>query len=603
MIREASVGQGGLGFRDASPKVASRILFAQLQLAPILFGFTTLCRHAILGQPSSPAFPGVIHMRYPLSDLIDIQPISKLFDYLHKATGIRCDIFALTGTPLTSWSSWESLCVDFHRAHPETGRMCVESDTSVVNHLLNDREYAIYTCKNGMTDAAARVMVGGEHVANVLCGQLFCRKPDLEFFRKQALRYGFDEDSYLRAVLKVPVVSKTRLETLLRFVSHLAGLLGDLGLRHLKQLEAEDALRTSESKYRNIFENAVEGIFQAGPNGRYVHVNPAMARMHGYGSPEEMLEDAPFMAAQLFTDPEERKLFFSLLRTQDVVKAFESQVNTVDGRKIWVSVNARILNGEKADTMYEGTVESITDRKQAETGMIMAQQRLEALSRTLLKKMEVERHHIAHELHDEIGQALTAVKMSLQSLRPDDEAADNKARIEGAIAIIDRSLVEVRRLSVNLRPAVLDDLGLVAALRWLVGSMLTKNGLEIHFHADDGVDKDLSKGMATACFRVAQEAITNVIRHARASLMMIRLVRDGDELKLTVHDDGIGFDVKLAQTRATHGESFGLLAMRERVVLSGGTLFVESNEGEGCKITAYFPLKREQVTDGTYPDC
>ena len=79
-------------------------------------------------------------------------PFLELFDYFYQATGIRCDIFALSGTPLTAWSEWESLCVDFHRTNPETNRFCIESDTSVVNQLLNDREYAIYTCKNGMTD-------------------------------------------------------------------------------------------------------------------------------------------------------------------------------------------------------------------------------------------------------------------------------------------------------------------------------------------------------------------------------------------------------------------------------------------------------------------
>ena len=531
-------------------------------------------------------------MRYEFCDLVDVQPISKLFDYFHKASGIRCDIFALSGTALTSWSSWESLCIDFHRKNARTKRRCLESDTSLVNRLLGDREYVIYTCRNGMTDAAARVMVGGEHVANVLCGQLFCQTPDLDWFGKQARKYGFDEAAYLDAVLKVPVVSAQRLETVLKFVSHLAGLLGDLGLRHLKQLEAEEAVRSSESKYRNIFENAVEGIFQAGPDGRYANVNPAMARMHGYPSPEEMLRDTPFMAEHLFTDPGEKDLFFSLLKNQEIVKAFESRANTVDGRKIWVSVNAQKIRNNQGTTMYEGTVESITDRKDAETGMLMAQQRLEALSRTLLKKMEVERHYVAHELHDEIGQALTAVKMSLESIRTQDGASRFNGKFQESIEVIDTALAQVRNLSVNLRPAVLDDLGLVAALRWLVSSMMAKSGLEIHFHADDEIDCDLSKGMATACFRVAQEAVTNVLRHAKASLIVVRLIGIGDELKLTVQDDGVGFDVKSAQARATRGESFGLLGMRERVALSGGTLFVESAPGEGSTITAYFPLRK-----------
>jgi PAS domain S-box-containing protein len=536
---------------------------------------------------------GVITMKYQFCDLLDVQSISKLFDYFYKASGIRCDIFALSGTPLTSWCSWESLCIDFHRKNPRTGRLCMESDTSVVNRLLSDKEYAIYTCRNGMTDAAARVMVGGEHVANVLCGQLFCHRPDINWFRGQARKYGFDEAAYLAAVRRVPIVPAERLETVLKFVSHLAGLLGDLGLRHLKQLEAEEAVRASESKYRNIFENAVEGIFQARRDGSYVNVNPAMAQMHGYNSAEEMLEHAPFMATHLFSDPEEKELFFSLLRRQEIVKAFESQASTLDGRKIWVSISAQTIGSDDLTATYEGTVESITDRKHAEMGMLTAQQRLEALSRNLLKKMEVERHHVAHELHDEIGQALTAVKISIESLKSRNGMAGSHGRLQESIEVIERALAQVRHLSVNLRPAVLDDLGLVAALRWLVSSMISKIGIEIRFHADDDAEVGLSKGMATACFRVAQEAVTNVVRHAKASLLEVLLSRRGDELGLKVRDDGAGFDVGLAQSRAARGESFGLFGMQERVALSGGTLLIESVPNTGTTITAYFPCRTE----------
>jgi PAS domain S-box-containing protein len=532
-------------------------------------------------------------MHYEFSDLLDTDPISRLFGYFHKATGLRCDIFALSGVPLTSWAKWERLCVDFHRKNAETKSRCEESDTTIVNQLLTDRDYAIYTCRNGLTDAAARVMVGGEHVANVLCGQIFCQEPNLVFFRNQAERYGFDETDYLAAVRRVPVVSAERLETVLKFVSHLAGLLGDLGLRHLKQLEAEEALRASESKYRNIFENAVEGIFRCEVDGRYVQVNPALARMHGYNSPEEMMKQVLSMEQHLFVEPGERDLFFSLLRSQELVKAFESEASTKDGRHIWVSLNARAVKDETGVATYEGTIESITNRKQAEMGMLMAQQRLEALGRTLLKKMEVERHHVAHELHDEIGQALTVVKMSLESLQKEKNPMSETDTLAECVGIIDRALAQVRDLSVNLRPALLDDLGLVAALRWLANSTISKTGVEILFHADGNSDADLSKGMATACFRVAQEAITNVMRHAKASTVVIRLTREGDELKLTVEDDGVGFDVKETQLRTVRGENFGLLAMRERVTLSGGTLVLKSAVGEGCNITAYFPLRKE----------
>jgi PAS domain S-box-containing protein len=231
------------------------------------------------------------------------------------------------------------------------------------------------------------------------------------------MEFGFDEDGYIEAVLKVPVISRDRLELVLQYLSYLAELLGEFGLRHLKQLEAENALRISERKYRNIFENAVEGIFQADHNKKYLSVNPALAQMHGYTSSEEILNNIPSMEDHLFSRPEDRSRFFDLLDRYGLVKAFETQSKTKEGKKIWVSVSARLLRNDNPFVLYEGTVENITERKEAEYKMLVAQSRLETLSKGLLKKMEIERHHIASELHDEIGQTLTFLKMKLESIR------------------------------------------------------------------------------------------------------------------------------------------------------------------------------------------
>ena len=527
-------------------------------------------------------------MRYRFSELVDIQSIRKLIGGFYKATNVPCAVFEADGTILTT-SGWANICVNFHRKDPRTRRRCVESDTTLLNSMLYGKKYVIYRCKNGLMDAAAPVMVGGEHVANVFTGQVFFEDPDLEWFRKQGREFGFEESKYLRALLEVPVLQRDKLEPALEYLSHFAELLGELGLRHLKQLEAEEALRASEMKYRNIFENAVEGIFQAASDGRLLNVNPALASMHGFDSPGKMLIDIPSVASHIFINPEDRLRFFKLLEKQGLVKTFEVQTCTKDRGKIWVSVNARAIKDENGKTLYEGTVENITERKRAELETQVAQGRLETLSRTLLKKMEIERHHIAHELHDQIGQALTAVKMSLESMRSLSGHSELDGGLDESIGVIERALEQVRNLSLNLRPAILDDLGLVAALRWLVSSMTAKKGLKIRFDANN-MEQRLSKGIETACFRVAQEAITNVLRHAQASRITVRLRKCGDGLELTVCDDGIGFDVKSTQARAAHGGSFGLLGMQERVALSGGTFKIESTLGGGSKIMTCFPL-------------
>ncbi len=203
--------------------------------------------------------------------------------------------------------------------------------------------------------------------------------------------------------------------------------------------------------------------------------------------------------------------------------------------------------------------------------------------------MEIERHYVAYELHDEIGQALTAVKLNLESIRCLPDNGELARRLDDSVSVIDRALQQVRDLSLNLRPAVLDDLGLLAALRWLVNSMTSKSGLEIRFESDE-IEPRLSREIETACFRVAQEAITNVLRHARASRITVLVRKGKDAVSLIVSDDGVGFDTRSAIARCVSGGSFGLLGMEERVTLSGGRFEVESTLDKGSRIFAHFPL-------------
>jgi PAS domain S-box-containing protein len=325
-----------------------------------------------------------------------------------------------------------------------------------------------------------------------------------------------------------------------------------------------------------------------------MNVNPALCHMHGYDSPEEMLREVPSVEDHLFSDPGQRAFFFALLEKHGRVKAFESRVNTRKDSKIWVSINARAIAGANGAARLEGTMENITERKRAESMMLAAQRSLEDLSRTLLKKLEAERHHVAHELHDEVGQVLTVVKMGLESIKREPASSAFADKLDENIAAIKRALAQVRNLSVNLRPAVLDDLGLVAALRWLASSATSSTGLDIEVQADDDIEPRLSSGLATVCFRVAQEALTNALRHAGASTIKIELCGLRKEFALIISDDGKGFDVKAARAQTSHGGGFGLLAMQERTALSGGTLTIDSTPGEGSKITALFPIRREE---------
>ena len=216
-----------------------------------------------------------------------------------------------------------------------------------------------------------------------------------------------------------------------------------------------------------------------------------------------------------------------------------------------------------------------------------ARERLQALSGQLLNVQEAERRRIARELHDEVGQALTAVRINLQMLRQHPPAA---ARVDETLGILDRVLKSVRQLSLDLRPSLLDDLGLVAALQWFVRARAESAGLTGAVVADvpeSAVPADL----ATTCFRVVQEAVTNVIRHARATHVWVEVRRRDSGLEVGIRDDGVGFDVAAAHRRARAGTSLGLLSLTERVELAGGRSTFESAPGRGTTVRAWFPLK------------
>lgn len=231
-------------------------------------------------------------------------------------------------------------------------------------------------------------------------------------------------------------------------------------------------------------------------------------------------------------------------------------------------------------------------KRRSEEALHEAHDRLRALSSRMMKIQENERRTIARELHDEIGQALTAVKISLQSLPLESDSAGRARRIEEALRIVDHALEQVRSLSLDLHPSQLDDLGLIAALRWYLDRQSRIAGFEVRFGADP-LPGRLHPEIATACFRIVQEALTNVLRHAGARRVSVELRRRGAELELAVEDDGKGFDVAAARRRAAHGASLGLASMEERVALAGGRLELASAPGEGTRVRVRLPLAPE----------
>ena len=221
------------------------------------------------------------------------------------------------------------------------------------------------------------------------------------------------------------------------------------------------------------------------------------------------------------------------------------------------------------------------------------ERRLRLISRSVVRVQEGERGRISRELHDEVGQALTALKMQIElaeqiAVREQSALSPRLAELRG---MADRTLQEVRHISHLLRPQMLDELGLVPTLQWLVRTFRQRTGVEVEL-AHEGLQDPLDAEVGTLVFRVVQEAMTNIARHARAASAQVRLRRRQGSLSLLVQDQGVGFDAdRVLESEEDRG--FGIRGMRDRVRLFGGRFALRSSPGVGSTIDVEVPLEPE----------
>jgi signal transduction histidine kinase len=316
---------------------------------------------------------------------------------------------------------------------------------------------------------------------------------------------------------------------------------------------------------------------------------------------DERLRRIPFVIyTGTYTEPQDQQLAENLGADAYLRKPLEpghlcAEIDAVLARKVATSARAREPIADEGEQMagYSRVLvrklEEKTERvEKANRELEEANARLRQLSQRVLEVQEAERAAIARELHDEIGQALTAIKLDAQSLA-ERAAGPDAQRLRRCVSIVDATLAQVRSLALELRPPHLDQIGLPAALRDLTDRMAASAAIDGRFESSA---EDVAPGpdLATTAFRVVQEALTNVVRHAKASGVTVELGQRDGELTLAVSDDGRGFDVEAAERHARRGASLGLLGMRERATLAGGWLRLRSSPGQGTRVEAGFPM-------------
>jgi PAS domain S-box-containing protein len=327
-------------------------------------------------------------------------------------------------------------------------------------------------------------------------------------------------------------------------------------------------------------ENALDYIFA---NDRITKVNAAMLAQ--YGAREDQLVGRTPAELLVHDIPSARRRWREFLDSGHL--HLETDERTVDGRPITIEGDYICLyDSEDRFIGHFGIQRDITDRKQAENEVLRSRQELRDLTARLQMVREDERTCLAREVHDELGQALTGLKIDLAWLKP--RVADRPVlseRVQSIIVRIDGAMDTVRRIATDLRPSVLDDLGLVAAVEWQAQEFERSTGITAHLEIQ-ATYPELEDVCATTAFRILQETLTNVARHARASRVKIALRVSSEELTLEVRDNGRG----ISEGEMASPRSLGLIGSRERAIACGGELVIRGVRKQGTTVMLRIPL-------------
>jgi PAS domain S-box-containing protein len=349
---------------------------------------------------------------------------------------------------------------------------------------------------------------------------------------------------------------------------------------------AEEALREQEALLRATFEQAAVGIAVAGLDARFVRTNHVFQRMVGYSDAE--LQHLTYIDITYPEDlPRNRALMAELAEGKRHAFTLEKRYCRKDGSLLWVQITVSALPSQQGEPrLFVWVIEDITERRGAQEQLHRHREQLRDLAARLEAAREAERTRIAREIHDELGQALTALKIDLTWLkrRLPQPAPELAGKVDGMEAILNDTAGAVQRIATELRPGVLDELGLQAAIQWQAREFETRTGIACRVElATEQSAVDATR--ATAAFRIFQEALTNVARHAGATQVLVRFTLSAQALDLSVQDNGRG----ISEGALADSGSLGLVGMRERATTLGGTVTITGVPGRGTTLTLHLP--------------
>jgi len=357
---------------------------------------------------------------------------------------------------------------------------------------------------------------------------------------------------------------------------------------------AEEALRASQAKLEGIVNSAMDAVISVNEQQRIIVFNRAAETIFQCPASRALGSTLdPFIPEALRAGHNDHIRRFGLEGTTSRSMTSPAILTAVRADGEHFPIEATISHVQAAGEMiFTVILRDITERKRAQDRLHWSEDQLRAFAARLQTAGERERLRLARELHDQMGSALTGMKMDLDWIVR-KHATDSEAwapLVKESIETVDSIIGLVRRLSMELRPEMLDAAGLGAAIEWEAQQFQRRTGIMCVVQAPE-VPLGISSDQKIAMFRIFQEAMTNIARHSKARNVIVRLLWEHDHVELTIRDDGIGFAIDSLADSHAHAAALGILGMRERALLLDAPLQIESEPGTGTKITLRIPLK------------
>ena len=301
-------------------------------------------------------------MKINILDLIDFEKVDTLLEGFNKSTGFVTAILDLNGKVLSK-SGWRQMCTHFHRINPETSKKCTISDTVLAGKLAQGKKYHFYKCLNGLIDVAVPIVINEKHIANLFSGQFFFEEPDRNFFKKQAEKYGFDEEKYFKALEVVPVVSKEKVLVAMDFLLNMTQLISEMTFQKLEQVELNRTIKESEERFSKIFKSSPIAISIANvSDGKLTDVNDTWCQLMGFSAKDALGRNVEELK---IIDNESRDKIRKEFLSKGKIRLLENQISTKNGEKKSILTSAeQITINDKQFSI--NLVMDITERKQAE---------------------------------------------------------------------------------------------------------------------------------------------------------------------------------------------------------------------------------------------